>query len=96
MGFFDHTIQGIKNNLKQKARGEVVRGVEKGIGSIIKRVKNRCPKCGKPITKKELKFCPYCGAKLVLVCPNSTCQRESPLRTKFCPYCGTELRKTEK
>lgn len=96
MGFFDNTIQGVKDNLKGRARGEAIRGVEKGIGSIIKKVKNKCPKCGKSIAKEGLRFCPHCGAKLVFICPNPNCQQESPLGTKFCPFCGAKLTRTKK
>ncbi len=96
MGFLDSIIQGIKDNLKWRARGEAIKGVEKGIGSVIKRAKNRCPKCRKPITEEGARFCPHCRAKLVLVCPSPNCQRESPLGTEFCSSCGAKLTKTKK
>lgn len=96
MGFIDSIIQGIKDNLKWRVRGEAIRGVEKGIGSIIKKAKDRCPKCGKPITEVGARFCPNCRAKLILVCSNPFCQRESPLGTKFCPFCGAKMTKTKK
>ena len=93
MEFFDNIIQGLKSNLKSRVQGEAVRGVEKGIESMIKKVKHRCPKCEKMITEEGARFCPHCRAKLVLICPNPNCQRESPLGTKFCLSCGAKLTK---
>jgi len=98
MGFLDSILEGVKNNLKWKIQSEAAGGLEKGAGAVIKRLKgkNKCPICREPVTEMDAKFCPHCRAKLILVCPNQDCKRESPLDTQFCPFCGTELPKAEK
>ncbi len=99
MGFLDSMLEGAKNSLKWKvqseATGGIEKGIERGIGAIAKRLKskNKCPACKEPITEIDAKFCPHCRAKLILVCPNQDCKRESPLGIQFCPSCGTELSK---
>lgn len=92
MGILDDAVNSVKNSLKWKAQGAINSGVEKGIGSVISRFKNKCPKCGKAVTEEGAKFCPNCSANLVLTCSNPNCQRISPIGTKFCPACGGKLK----
>jgi rRNA maturation endonuclease Nob1 len=92
MGILDDAFQSVKSNLKWKAQSEVNSGIEKGIRSVISKFKNRCPKCGKPVTEEGAKFCPNCRANLILTCSNPDCRHTLPLGTKFCPSCGTELK----
>lgn len=91
MGLFNDIARGIKNSLKWRARSGLTKGIEKGIDSVVKNFKDRCPKCGKPITEIGARFCPHCRAKLVLICPNPNCQREASLGTDFCSFCGAKL-----
>ncbi len=53
----------------------------------------KCPSCGHEV-KKGAKFCPECGAKIVVAptkkfCPN--CGKEITGSGKFCPECGAKL-----
>lgn len=98
MGFLDNMFEGVKNNVKWKVQNETVGGLEKGIGAVVKKIKgeSKCPACKKPVTETDAKFCPHCQAKLILICPNQDCKRESSLDTQFCPSCGTELSKAGK
>ncbi|MDD4333200.1 MAG: zinc ribbon domain-containing protein [Patescibacteria group bacterium] len=93
MGIINDFVSGVKNNFKWQAQSAVIGGTNKGIKSVIKIFKNKCPKCGKPVKEEAAKFCPNCRANLVLVCKNPNCQRQSPLNTKFCPSCGSDLTK---
>jgi len=96
MGLLDDLVSGVKNSLKWQAQTAVTGGITSGISSVIKKFKNKCPKCGKPITDPSAKFCPNCRANLVLVCKNKDCGRESPRGTKFCPSCGSDLQNAKK
>lgn len=95
MKIFDDLISGVKNSLKWQAQNAVTGGITSGvsgISSIIKKLKNKCPECGKAIPDESAKFCPNCRAELVLVCKKEGCGRELPRGTKFCPSCGSELK----
>ena len=46
-----------------------------------------CPECGNTVVKG--KFCPECGHKFIITCPN--CGKEIPNGAKFCLECGTKL-----
>lgn len=96
MGITDDLFSSLKNTLKGRAESAVIGGVDKGIRSAISKIKNRCPKCGKPVEDTTAKFCPNCRANLVLTCPNPNCQKTLALGTKFCPACGTELEPKKK
>lgn len=52
----------------------------------------KCPRCQteNPATSK---YCPRCGAKLILVCPQ--CSSERPLEDRFCALCGHDLDEPE-
>jgi len=49
-----------------------------------------CPECGEK-NPSNMKFCGFCGAKMLTkkICPN--CKTENPLNMKFCGECGTKL-----
>lgn len=93
MGMFDGLIHKVKNNLERKAGQEISSRIVNGAKSVIskeKANKRKCPKCKKKITESGLKFCPNCGAKLVVTC--AKCNVEFPQGTKFCTTCGTALK----
>ena len=96
MGIVDELASGIKNNLKWRAQSAVIGGVDAGVRSAIKSLKNKCPKCGAAVKEETATFCPSCGASLVLICKNPNCGRQSPLGTKFCPGCGSKLQESKK
>jgi rRNA maturation endonuclease Nob1 len=92
MSIIDDLVSGVKNNLRWQAQSAVTSSMDKGVRTVVKNFKNRCPKCGKAVKEEGARFCPNCQAKLVLICPNSNCGRELPLKTKFCPSCGSSLK----
>ncbi|MCQ2427655.1 MAG: zinc ribbon domain-containing protein [Clostridia bacterium] len=49
-----------------------------------------CPECGEK-NPASMKFCGFCGAKMLSkkICPK--CKTENPLNMKFCGECGTKL-----
>ena len=51
-----------------------------------------CYNCGKEIAE-TVKFCPYCGADIVVdrLCPNCGTKLPSAPNIKFCPACRTPL-----
>ncbi len=47
-----------------------------------------CPECSFFCNETEKdNYCSYCGAKLILACPNCNKPIENPY-AKFCKYCG--------
>lgn len=92
MGFIDDIINRIKNEISWK----VGQGVSGGIGQVTSKIfnkkppENKCPKCNKTIAEAGLKFCPDCGAKLLLTCPK--CNVDFPAGKKFCAQCGETLK----
>lgn len=95
MGFVDDIINRIKNEVSWK----VGQGVSEGIGQVTSKIfkkkapennSPKCPKCGKEIIEAGLKFCPDCGAKLMLTCPK--CNVDFPVGKKFCAQCGETLK----
>lgn len=52
-----------------------------------------CVKCGAEI-KDGARFCPSCGTKQALVCPQCGKELENP-DAKFCPNCGASLAQAE-
>lgn len=59
-------------------------------GSTATKEKLQCPKCHNEVAG-DTRFCPNCGAQLVIMnrCPE--CQTELPAEAKFCSSCGTRL-----
>lgn len=94
MGLIDDLASGVKSSLKWQAQSAVSGGLTTGIAGIssaIKKLKNKCPECHKPLPDESAKFCPNCSAALVLTCKKEGCGRESPRGTKFCTACGSKL-----
>lgn len=92
MGFVDDLIGRVKNEVSWKVGQEVSGGISKVTGTIFnkKPPENKCPSCKKVIPDSGLKFCPECGAKLMLNCPK--CNVDYPVGTKFCTQCGEALK----
>lgn len=92
MGFTDDLINKVKNEVSWKVGQEVSSGISKAASKIFEKKApvNKCPKCKKVITDAALKFCPDCGAKLLLTCPK--CSVDYPVGTKFCTQCGEALK----
>ncbi|MFZ2038357.1 MAG: zinc ribbon domain-containing protein [Minisyncoccia bacterium] len=95
MGFLDDLTGKIKNEVSWK----VGQGVSTGISKVASKIFDKkapeakvpkCPKCKKEITDPALRFCPECGAKLIVTC--SKCNIDYPIGTKFCTQCGEVLK----
>jgi predicted RNA-binding Zn-ribbon protein involved in translation (DUF1610 family) len=95
MGFLDDIVNKVKNEVSWKVGQEVSSGISKASSKIFEKKSPeakipKCPKCGKEITDPTLKFCPECGAKLLVTCPK--CNIDYPIGTKFCTQCGEALK----
>jgi len=93
MGMLDGFIHKVEDDLEWKAGQEISTGIASGAKRILSKDeanKNKCPKCKKKITESGLKFCPNCGAKLIVTC--QACGIEFPAGTKFCTTCGAALK----
>jgi len=93
MGMLDGIIHKVKDDLEWKAGQEISSGIARGAKNVISKGEvdqSKCPKCKKKITESGLKFCPNCGAKLVVTC--TKCSVEFPAGTKFCTKCGDALK----
>lgn len=95
MGFIDDLGNKIKNDVSWKIGQEA----STGLGSLTSKIFRKktpedktpkCPKCKKEISDAGLKFCPDCGAKLMMTC--SKCNIDYPTGTKFCTQCGETLK----
>ena len=93
MGILDGLIYKVKSDLEWKAGQEVSTAVAKGATSVVRKddkaAAGKCPKC-KAKVEPGLRFCPNCGAKLMLTCEK--CTIDYPVGTKFCTKCGTALK----
>ena len=89
MGIFDNIVGKVKSDLEYKAGSEISSGIAKGAKDSLKKG-DKCPKCKTPITESGLKFCPKCGAKLFVECPQ--CKKTFAVGTKFCTGCGKKLK----
>jgi hypothetical protein len=49
----------------------------------------KCPKCGKSLST-EVKFCNYCGTKIVPMKYCSECGSQIEKTAKFCSFCGAK------
>lgn len=94
MGILDGLANKVKSDLEWKAGQEISTQVSKKASGILNKNsgpdKSKCPKCKKPITESGLRFCPECGAKLILTCKK--CNVDFAVGTKFCTKCGTALK----
>jgi predicted RNA-binding Zn-ribbon protein involved in translation (DUF1610 family) len=92
MGVFDSLANRIRDDLTYKAEEGVSDAVSKGVSKIFNKEKGsgKCPKCKTKITDSSLKFCPKCGAKLIVTC--SKCNLDYPQGTKFCTQCGSKVK----
>ncbi len=90
MGILDNIISRVTSDLSYRAGSEISDAVTKGASNILKKNPKipKCPKCKKEI-KEGLKFCPECGAKLIMTC--KACGIDYPIKTKFCTSCGGKL-----
>lgn len=94
MGIFDGITSKVKSDLEWKAGQTISDSVAKGASKVVKKdaasgVANACPKCKKALPDPRPKFCPYCGASLMVTC--SKCGAEYPVGINFCTGCGTKL-----
>ncbi len=53
-------------------------------------VRATCPNCGKPLPAKT-KFCPECGAEILVELKCAKCGAKLAAGTKFCPECGARV-----
>jgi uncharacterized OB-fold protein len=53
-------------------------------------VRATCPSCGKPLPAKT-KFCPECGAEILVDLKCAQCGAKLTVGTKFCPECGARV-----
>ncbi len=93
MGLFDRVVGSVKSNLEWKAGNEISSGIASGVSKVIgggSDKSRKCPKCKKPVTDSALKFCPECGAKLMVTC--AQCNIDYQVGTKFCTQCGQALK----
>lgn len=95
MGILDGIAGKVKSDLEWKAgqtiSDTVAKGASKitGAGKSASAPSNACPKCKKPVPDPRPKFCPSCGAALMVTCKK--CKAEYPAGTNFCTGCGTKL-----
>jgi hypothetical protein len=100
-GIMDDIFGGIaskvQSDLQWKAGQTITDSVVKGASGVLNKGKgssaptNACPKCKKAIPDPRPKFCPGCGAALMVSCKK--CNAEYPSGTNFCTGCGTKLGK---
>ncbi|MCX6777567.1 MAG: zinc ribbon domain-containing protein [Candidatus Micrarchaeota archaeon] len=94
MGFLDGIAGKVKSDIEWKAGQTITDTVVKGAGSVLNKggsptASNSCIKCKKAIPEPRPKFCPSCGAALIVSCKK--CNAEYPAGTNFCTGCGTKL-----
>lgn len=94
MGILDGITNKVKYDLEWKAGQTISDGLAKGAGSVLNKGKpsgdtSVCPKCKKAVPDPRPKFCPGCGAALMVSCKK--CKAEYPAGTNFCTSCGTKL-----
>lgn len=95
MGILDSLAGKVKSDLEWKAGQTISDTVVKGAGKVLGKggsqaaPTNSCPKCKKAIPEPRPKFCPSCGAALIVSCKK--CGAEYPSGTNFCTGCGTKL-----
>jgi membrane protease subunit (stomatin/prohibitin family) len=53
-------------------------------------VRATCPSCGKPLPGKT-KFCPECGAEIIVDIKCAQCGAKVSAGAKFCPECGAKI-----
>jgi len=96
MGILDGITSKVKSDIEWKAGQTITDTVVKGASKVMKRdggapssAAGACPKCKKAIPEPRPKFCPGCGAPLIVSC--TKCNAEYPVGTNFCTGCGTKL-----
>ena len=80
----------MKISALQKARAAYQPKLPQALTGTVK----LCEGAAVSIIKKKAKFCPECGTKQNLSCPN--CGSEVRKNAKFCSECGTKLLKENK
>lgn len=90
MGIIDNIVNKAENeaeySVNNKINSEITSGFNK-IGSAKNVLK--CPNCKAPLPDPSPRFCPKCGAKLIVTC--TKCKKDYPIGTQFCPDDGTKL-----
>lgn len=90
MGILDNLVQGGENDIESQAQNKISKGISNAFNKGSSSNKGpTCPNCKAQLSSPMPKFCPKCGAKLVLTCPK--CKTDYPLGTKFCPEDGSKL-----
>ncbi|VVB58351.1 DNA polymerase II large subunit [Candidatus Anstonella stagnisolia] len=94
MGILDGIAGKVKSDLEWKAGQTISDTVAKGASAVTGKgakaaPSNACPKCKKAIPDPRPKFCPGCGASLMVTCKK--CNAEYPTGTNFCTGCGAKL-----
>jgi len=94
MGILDGIAGKVKSDLEWKAGQTITDTMVKGAGKVLNKgtpsgQTNACPKCKKAVPDPRPKFCPGCGAALMVMCKK--CNAEYPSGTNFCTGCGTKL-----
>ncbi|VVC01957.1 Double zinc ribbon [uncultured archaeon] len=94
MGILEGIAGKVKSDLEWKAGQTITDTVVKGASKLGGKggsagPSNACPKCKKAVPDPRPKFCPACGAALMVTCKK--CNAEYHAGTNFCTGCGTKL-----
>jgi hypothetical protein len=86
-GVFQGKLSNIFKPVQQSEN--ISEHIEKNIVETIQSENVKCPKCGQSLST-GVKFCNYCGAKIVPMKYCSECGSQIERTAKFCSFCGAK------